>query len=323
MKKILFSISISLLLASCLKEEIPVSIPDPGELNTAQVGMDGDYKYQVYFNLELGENVSQNFKTEWDLGFECSPEGWHIILNSSKLMKAAWVDGTFWERTDTAGITNWIYDGVTGHLDSTAIGDWSEGPSYCIIDRGVDERGRHQGFSKLSVISFDENEFNIQFSDLEENKANPMSVLKNADLNFISFSFDEGGKQIAIEPDKNNWDLVFTQYTETLFDGTEYIPYLVTGTQINRNQMMVAVEEERSFEEIELEDVLDYEFEDRIDRPGYDWKYFDFDNSVYTVLSNKIYIIRSYNGKYYKLRFTDFYNDSGEKGYPKFEYQAL
>ena len=35
------------------------------------------------------------------------------------------------------------------------------------------------------------------------------------------------------------------------------------------------------------------------------------------------YVIRDRDGFFYKLRFIDFNNDMGEKGYPKFEYVRL
>jgi len=35
------------------------------------------------------------------------------------------------------------------------------------------------------------------------------------------------------------------------------------------------------------------------------------------------YVIRDRDGFFYKLRFIDFSNDMGEKGYPKFEFVRL
>ena len=54
-----------------------------------------------------------------------------------------------------------------------------------------------------------------------------------------------------------------------------------------------------------------------------DWKEYDFDNEHYTVLPDKIYVLKTSIGYYYKLRFIDFYNSTGEKGYPTFEFLRL
>ena len=35
------------------------------------------------------------------------------------------------------------------------------------------------------------------------------------------------------------------------------------------------------------------------------------------------FVIRDFEGKYYKMRFIDFYNSQGLKGYPKFELEEL
>ena len=56
---------------------------------------------------------------------------------------------------------------------------------------------------------------------------------------------------------------------------------------------------------------------------GYDWNFFDFGTSSFIINSDLIYVIKNQNGYYFKLHFVDFYNDSGLKGYPKFEFQQL
>jgi len=47
-----------------------------------------------------------------------------------------------------------------------------------------------------------------------------------------------------------------------------------------------------------------------------------FAKGFYEVFPKMIYIIQTPLG-YYKFHFVDFYNTSGDKGYPKFEYQKL
>ena len=54
---------------------------------------------------------------------------------------------------------------------------------------------------------------------------------------------------------------------------------------------------------------------------GFDWK--KFDGSNYSITPNLTFIIETSSNRYFKLRFTDFYNSSGVKGYPTFEIQEL
>jgi hypothetical protein len=75
--------------------------------------------------------------------------------------------------------------------------------------------------------------------------------------------------------------------------------------------------------DITREHALELEFSSRADVIGYDWKYYNFDAGVYTVVPDMNYVIRDRDGFFYKLRFIDFNNDVGEKGYPKFEFVRL
>ena len=53
------------------------------------------------------------------------------------------------------------------------------------------------------------------------------------------------------------------------------------------------------------------------------WKEFNFETNLYSVKDNINFVIRDFEGKYYKMRFIDFYNSQGLKGYPKFELEEL
>jgi len=82
-----------------------------------------------------------------------------------------------------------------------------------------------------------------------------------------------------------------------------------------------------SFESITFNHLPEYSFSRRRDFIGYDWKDVEVDENsntaVYTVNSDKIYIIRDTEGFYYKFRFISYYNDLGEKGFPVFEHKRL
>ncbi|MEZ5083051.1 MAG: HmuY family protein [Bacteroidales bacterium] len=69
------------------------------------------------------------------------------------------------------------------------------------------------------------------------------------------------------------------------------------------------------------------ELNGQLDVIGYDWKVLQGDvnsgNVSYNIVPNRNYIIRNRNGFVYKLRFIEFYNTLGEKGYPTIEFQLL
>ena len=141
-------------------------------------------------------------------------------------------------------------------------------------------------------------------------------------LERVCFSFQKGVVDVAPLP--FDWSLLFTKYTTMLVtnEGENY-PYIVNGVLLNPSGVTAALDTIHDFMEMELADTLDLELTSRADVIGYEWKYYDFDAGVYTIVPEMHYVIRDRDGFYYKLRFIDFYNDTGVKGYPRFEYVRL
>jgi hypothetical protein len=138
----------------------------------------------------------------------------------------------------------------------------------------------------------------------------------------IHYSFENG--IVNVLPDPDSWSLLFSRYTTMLQtnDGEDY-PYLVTGVLLNPSGVAAALDTIHEFSSIVLDDTADLELTTRADIIGYDWKYYNFNAGIYTIVPEFNYVIRDRDGFYYKLRFIDFYNTTGEKGYPSFEYIRL
>ena len=312
-------------LASCKKRELPVPAHDPGNVTTATVNMESDYRWQIYYSLQSNTVVSRNRKTAWDVAFEASPAGWHVVLNSAKFMMAIPLRGKSVlagvTAADTAGYSaGKRWDAPSGNLDSTAIGDWRAVDGTYIIDRGYDETGRVLGFEKLQIRAVSGQAYNVVYAPLGSSATREITIAKDDRYNLMFLSFDSSATTI-IEPPKASWDMVFTQYTHTFYQ-PEYQPYLVTGCLLNRAGVSaVVVDSARSFSGMEYSDIGDATFSQAINIIGYDWK--AFTGSTYLTNAAKSYIVRDAQGYYYKLHFTDFLNSAGVKGNPKWEYQRL
>lgn len=324
MKKVLLGISILVLLASCERDELPVAPHDPGEVETASVEMGVDYKWQIYFDLGTNKNVGQNIKTIWDLGFETSADGYHVVLNAAKFMYAYNTGETEFNLvTDTNGITaHHTWDEASGNVDSTAIGDWRVDNPVYIIDRGYNELGQHQGYRKVQFLSVDNSGYQVHIAKLNGTLDTTMAILKYADYNLSFLSFNGKAKLVEVEPLKDTWDLVFTQYTHIFYGEEPVTPYLVTGCILNRNGTR-AILDTTAFENITFEYAQSQMLSQNINSIGYDWKVYDFDNGSYHIFTELNYIIQDAEGFYYKLHFIDFYDNQGQKGSPKFEFQKL
>lgn len=319
MRPVILIIVTSFLLG-CEQGEIPIEPHTSGELETTIIELGSDYNTQIFYNLEINSVVSQNEKTDWDLGFLTGEDDWNITVNSSK-------GGGVWriEDLDFEGVPEveygvWHYDSSDGNLDSTAIDDYRNLNKYYVIDLGYSSVGEPLGYIKLKVDSVNETGYFIRTADLEHEQELSAFVEKDTDLHRVCFSVTDHAV-VEIEPISSDWDLLFSQYTNLFYD--PFSAYLVTGVLINSQYISVAVDTEKEFNKISYEDVESYDFSSDQDMIGFEWKLFDFDTNSYVVFSDINYIIKDGKGQYFKIHFIDFYNDLGEKGYPTFEIQML
>lgn len=315
---------------SCFEEDEMVLPHETGNLTVGDVELTETYKYQVFYDLETNKAVKQNLISEWDLGFETSDSGWHIILNTSKMMLAGNTGKTDFESVKNSGGAVMNFDPSHGNLDSSAIGNWynvavgkliSKDFVY-VIDRGTDEDFNTLGEKKVKFNFQDENNYVIRYANLNGSVEKTVVIPKDTSVNFVCFSFDKG--IVEIEPDKNTWDLLFGKYSTLLFtDVGDPYPYLVTGVLLNSYKTYANTDTLHKFDEISYDIAEGQKLKTQKDIIGYEWKEYDFDNGMYTVLPDKIYILKNRVGYLYKLRFIDYYNSTGEQGYPTFEFLRL
>lgn len=320
MKNTILLIVVSALLFSCEKEELPVPPRTPGPEIIAQVNMGGDYGQQIFYSLNNNQVVRQNPKTAWDIGLESGAEGWRIFLNSSRGGAAVQLENTDFESINNPTGIEWKWDASSGNADSTAIGDYRESAATIIIDRGFDPAGNHTGYWKMKVIEVTSASYTFRCAEINGAQDTILTVPKSANTNLTAFSFDQLA-EAEIEPPSDSWDLLFTQYVHIFYDPVT--PYLVTGVIINRYQTTVAEVSDRNFDELALEHAEEYQFSNALDIIGYDWKTFDFASANFIIHPEKIYLINDSEGRYFKLKFIDFYTESGQRGAPRFEMQEL
>lgn len=311
----------AILLQGCLPRETPVPVHEAGDVLTASVNMEHDYKWQIYYDLNSNTQVGKNNKAAWDLGFESGTEGYRIILNNAKLMAAYQTDKTDFaavQHSDTTGKLR--RDSPTGSLDSTAIGDWRNGNPIYIIDRARDGN-TFLGLKTVQILSVDDQKYQIRIADIDGSNDQTISIPKEEQYNFTFISLADG-EQISVEPPKETWDIVFTQYTH-IYHHLGNTPYTVTGCLLNRYNTSVAIDTVRNFADITYENIPSYTFSTHINAIGFDWKVFSLDDESYQVSTHKNYIIRTAAGTYFKLHFVDFISPTGEKGSPRWEFQEL
>lgn len=325
-----------LILTSCFKEDEKIVPYDRGDVIVKTIEMTEYYTNQVYFDMENGEEVSVNNKNEWDLGFECSNEGAHILLNTSAFMVAANTGLTDFEEAVDMTVLEWKFDKSDGNLDSTAIGSWFSveqsdtlySRHVYVVNRGYTDLGALRGFKKIQFENLTNNQYFFRYANLDGTDDQTFMIQKDPGVSFTCFSFDEGGQQLFFEPPFDSWDIFFTQYTTLLYtdEGDPY-PYLVTGVLSNQVNVEVAIDTINEFSDIQVDDIEGLEFSPALDYIGYDWKVLEGDvntgNVSYNIVPGISYIIKNRKGFYFKMRFTGFYSIEGKKGYPTIEFKLL
>jgi hypothetical protein len=330
-------ISILILLSGCFKKEDAITLPI-GTSTISKVFLGSDYEKDMY--LDISTNTFQEKQSgDWDIRFETTDAGYGIFLNNGNLIRARKI-GVYGLTEKLASDSNYyktnkeLRDGPEGKTSMSAIGDWrtykSAAPDYLpgiyVIELSY-ETGVNK-YKKLQVLNVNDTAFFVRITNYSETSGDTFVIPKDKTRNFTYYSFKNAGKIVTnIEPDKNGWDLVFTRYNHFFYDilpGNEPFPYRVSGVLSNPNKVMVARDSLGNFEKITAASIPDYHFSNDWNVIGYDWKSHAFGAAGnYTVNSQITYIIRDTDGDYYKLRFLDFYNNKGEKGYPKFEFSRI
>jgi hypothetical protein len=311
------------LLTGCFPEDEPVV---PLDIDIVEIPY-SMYDTQVWYNLHNMSVTSHNSFLDWDLGFESKGSEHHIILNTSRFMHAGNTGSSDFYGITTNPCDTMVYDDSSGDLNKTAIGKWADfsdplNPVYpqkvYIIDLGSDNNGLPFGSKKITFDSFNNNVYSIHFSNLDGSDEHYFEVGTDPARSFTLFSFNNGGSMFQFQPPDSDWDLCFTQYSTILFDDNNVAtPYLVRGVYINMNGTAAARDTINSFNDITAGDISDYTFSPAQDIIGYDWK--DYQDDSYKINPGIFYIIKDQLGEYYKLKFTGFYNNSGERGYSSFQ----
>jgi hypothetical protein len=326
----LWSVVCGLFFTGCFKEENPISRPPQGETEVVQIEMTSQYNKQVFYDLFTNQIISSNDNAIWDFAFDADDNGYHIWLNSSKLMQAYNTGSSDFEGVNSEAGAEWTWDYPEGTMDKNAIGEWgtfnngnvNSFRKVYIIDRGVNANNVKFGKRKVMFESLNNGTYRIRFAKLSGEDLHIVEIPKDNRYNRVYLSLDNGGQIVQVEPQKETWDLEFTRYTHIFFE-FDTLPYLVTGALSNPAGVKVAEDSSLNFNAIDASSLSGYTFSINADAIGYDWKSFDIDDTKYSIIPNKFYIVKDLEGNYYKLRFIDFFSNSGERGYPKFEYQRL
>lgn len=321
MSRFTIAIAVSLLATGCIKDELPVLTMVRSEAMEFQFCLGDGYQQQYWMDLSTGQVVSENSLLAWDLAFQSAPDGWMIMLNGGRLMKA-WNSGAsaIGAPMDVHSVAlNGAIDSPSGHPDSTAIGDWRGNNAVQVIDMGYDGNGDLLGHRRIRPVSVDADAYVVEVANADGSGATMVTIPKDPQRTWVHFRIGAGVVQVA--PPIGEWDIVLTRYTHIFRDLD--LPYLVVGAIMDGSSTRAAKVQGTTFGTVSLSDTLQFPLRADRDAIGYDWKVYSFETSSYTVESDLVYLVKDAQGGFYKLQFRDFYSDMGQPGCPRFAIAAF
>ena len=308
---------------------------------------------QVYVDLSSGMMTSVP-RVSWDLGFYAGDE-FRVALNSTVKMSVKELETTNIDEVQVAdesmfigqgsGFVNQI-DGPTGVISETAIkaiSDNNENNKVYLLNLGSSPAtiapavgsdgsgsGAHRGWKKIRILKSG-NDYKIQYADLNATTHQEVIVTKNAAYNFTFFSFTTNNT-VNVEPQKNQWDINFTTFTNIVNMGTatpyHYADYVLTNLKGNTKAYQVLTSE-FTFDAFTASNIDATKFTDDQRNIGSNWRSTSVTGgdgipvSQFVLKTDRFYVIKDAAGNIYKLKFTGGANEAGERGYPKFQYTLL
>ena len=191
--------------------------------------------------------------------------------------------------------------------------------------------GDSRGFMKVRILT-DGNTYTIQYAELTNtNDFSEITVTKDGSYNVTAVSLTDG-QVVSSEPMSSNWDLdfggVFSYYGTQgpLAAGLTYSDYTLHNTLGGVGLYTITVEDDTTptYTEFSLTNVneANFNYNDRA-VVGSGWRSVDYMTGATSVRDDRYYIVKDTDNNYYKLRFTAVESETGERGYPQFQYELL
>lgn len=305
---------------------------------------------QVYVDLSTQTETVVRRDT-WDLGFYSGDE-FRVKLNGSLYMMAAELQTTDIDAVTASDVqnlqpqmaflvegSNEFVDHPSGDISQTAIADISEtieeNKVYLLKmgnEIGTDQpnpgsvavAGEERGWKKIRILR-DGKGYVLQYADLDAVTHQEISISKSTNFNFTFFSF-ETESIVNVEPQKENWDLCFTTFTEVLdlpqggLTAYGFSDYVKTNVLANTKAYQVSTDD-FSYENFSKADVIEENFEIDQRTIGSSWRSVTPPDRF--LVNDIFYVVKDRQGTIYKLKFTALMNENGVRGYPEFQYDLL
>lgn len=293
------------------------------------------YASQLWYDF-ANQRTETNAFGLWHIGFSCDANTPRLCINggiSASFSVARFSLSSIGEiTTDSLKKAKWMFDHPNGDVDSSAFLNafWRDGSTWrCaafayVIDLG-DKIKDSSRYVQLQITDFKPGiSYSIAYGLLNQKTLDRTETIAiNPNKNFVYYHFLEH-RVVENEPmDNHQWDILFTTYKESVPDANGVLyPYVIRGVLINPKKVQVAQLDKVNFDAIDKTTALAAIFSRKQDEIGYDWKQYDQAAERYTMVPYRVYLLKT-SDALIKMKFVDFYNDQGIKGYPKMAWEIL
>lgn len=318
---------------------IPPSDGDRLTLNGGPGGANAANSVFVDFSSDSQDSVA---RSSWDLGFYAGNE-FRVILNYTSSAGAKVTTKTDLAQVgapDTIGLTLQVnhmdpqptefayFDAISGNIYNTVIPEISANSNdnkVIILNRGTGGGIAPRPWIKLKINRSPNGGYILQYARITETSFQTVEVPKDAAYNFKFVSLNNGAI-VKVEPQKADWDIVWTySLNQTTFDaGT--VPYnfsdLVAINTLGGVQAAEVMTSTVSYADYKHANVAATSFSANRWLIGANWRVSS--PTAASVKTDRFYVIKDAAGNIYKLKFVSFHpNDGGVRGYPVIEYKLV
>ncbi|MCS4238737.1 hypothetical protein M2306_003520 [Myroides gitamensis] len=311
---------------------------------------------QVYVDLG-GKAMYEVKRNSWDLAFDSGNE-FRVRLNGSVYMAAGTIkgvntiddvrdDNTIREMKNVVKIgtfdpANLEYiDDPSGDPSKTAIhaiSDIDANNKVYLVNMGFDPgmdavepgsvlvTGKERGWKKVRILKR-EGGYLLQYADINDSTHKEVMIPKSPGFNFTFYSFNTNSI-VQVEPSKAKWDLNFTVFTNKVDQAGDpkgsygYSDFIVQNSYggVKAYKVTIPAGDKNFYKAYNLQSVDESALSNDFTTIGGTWREVANAKVLY---KNVFYVIKDAKGNYYKMRMLDFFNEKGDRGYPKFEYALL
>lgn len=302
---------------------------------------------QVFIDLSSQSSTVKR-RDSWDLGFYGGANQ-RVTINGSIYMAAKALETADIDSVNESDVVDLQKEVAVGTFDE-ANEAYVDAPNGNILETAIDEismnasdnkvyllnlgfevgtatpntgsvavAGNSRGWKKIRILWDGEN-YRLQYADLNATTHKEVIISKDANYNFKHFSFNTDAL-VAIEPQKQKWDLCFTVFTNILTGAGSYgFSDFVMHNRKGNTAVYEVNTDDFSYDDFLTTDVENTSFSMDQTSIGSNWRDVFSGGSVNI---DRFYVLKDSNNNVYKLKFLAITNNNGERGYPEFEYKLL